>query len=149
MVTWHRKTHLPLWFLSPLQWDNQSAQWWASLWFQLYFSAVSVSTGIKLFLKFPSWLTCKRTFCLFVALSRFAVCFRLDLCVSLWFSDCKGSVWWRCHTAVLQLFQLSFSDNLVPNGQRYAAPLHFLHVRCCWSCLILQWSRKWKIWNEI
>ena len=34
-----------------------------------------------------------------------AVCFRLDLCLRFWVSDCGGSVWWRRLSALLQLFQ--------------------------------------------
>lgn len=41
----------------------------------------------------------------------FAVCFRLDL--PLRFSDCGSPAWKKCHTAVLQLFQFSYSHNLV------------------------------------
>ena len=52
-----------------------------------------------------------------------AVCFRLDLCLSLWLSHCGGPAWWRSHTAVLQLFHFSLSDSLLYTAQHNQALL--------------------------
>ncbi len=127
---------------------------WTLSWYQLYFSAASVSNeSLKNLQQFDYYIHLEmllyqvRNNLISHVVS--AVCLRLDLRLRFWVSNCGGSAWWRRHTDVLQLFQCSLSDNLVQTGLQKKAPVYLPNLQCSWTCCILWWISKWKIWNKL